>query len=162
MERGGDKLVFDLNGRRIALELTSVDSVVEVPRVYFMPGQTGPVKGIISRRGAEVMVVDMRKVLGLTELREGKNKIIIVKDRKRILGLYIGGGNCSFLWKEDLEGAAISDDPSPELPEKGSKFTFGLMEKDGKPIELLDWVGLYDETTSILSKGVNAGEDTHS
>jgi hypothetical protein len=134
--------------------------------VFFMPGQTGPVKGIISRRGEEVMVVDMRKVFGLAELREEKNKIIIVKDRKRILGLYIGGGNCSFLWKEDLKGPEkgpeISNDPSRELPKQGSKFSSRLIEKDGKPIELLDWIGLYDEATSILSTGVGADENTHS
>jgi purine-binding chemotaxis protein CheW len=161
MERECDKLVFDLDGRQIALDLASVDSVVEVQRVFFMPGQRGPVKGMISKRGEAVTVVDLRRVFGLVETRKDKNKIVIVRDGGRVLGLSIGGGNCTFLWKEDLKGPEPSHDLSPELSEQVSRFTSRLIEKDGKPIELLNWVGLYDEATSVLKTGAG-GEDTHS
>jgi hypothetical protein len=127
MENGGGKLVFDLDGRRLAVDMGAVDSVVEVPRVFFIPGQSDPVKGIISRRGDAVAVVDMRKVLGLPPSPQQRNKIIILREGFRALGLYIGGGGVSFMWREG-EGET-------EAPEG---------------VETLDWLGLYDEAASKL------------
>jgi chemotaxis signal transduction protein len=140
METGSNKLVFELDGRRLALRLCQVDGVVEADRVFFIPGQKDPVKGIITRRGQEVAVVDLRKVMGLSPRGEGKKWIVIARDGKRFLGLYIGEGKVSLMWKEKLTAA----------------------ESDGKSVEFFNWSALYDEVASILSGGEKTGEDTHS
>lgn len=153
-----DKLVFEIDGRRMAVDIASVDGVVEVERVFFLPGQKGPVKGIITSRGEAVVVVDMRKVLGITEPGEGKKRVVVVNDRTRVLGLYTGEVDITFIWNEELKRKRLS----PALSLEGSAFTYGVMEKDGKPVELLDWHSLWEETKSILSTEEGAGEDTDS
>ncbi len=140
METGSNKLVFELDGRRLALSLCQVDGVVEADRVFFIPGQKDPIKGIITRRGQEVAVVDLRKVLGLAPVGEGKKWIVIARDGKRFLGFYIGEGKVSLMWKEKLAAA----------------------ESDGKSVEFFNWSALYDEVASILSGGEKTDEDTHS
>lgn len=149
MEKIGDKFVFELNGKRLALDLTEVDGVVDADRVFIVPGQKDPVKGIITRRGEEVAVVDMRKVLGLAGSKEETKRVVILRGGKRTLGLYIGGGKVSLRWKEK----PASTEPNDDGP---------VTEKEIEHIEPFDWTALFDEVTSILSGGENAGENTHS
>jgi hypothetical protein len=142
MKNDGGKLVFDLDGKRLAVEMRAVLGLVEVPRIFFIPGKADPVKGIISNRGEAVVVVDMRMILGLAEAKGGRNKVIILSEGFRTLGLFIGDGNFSFQWK----GKPGEDEAGDE----------------SRDVEALDWTDLFDNTAEKLLTGARAGEDSNS
>lgn len=138
-----DRLIFELGGRRLAVNLGDVLGIINAERFYHVPGQSDPVEGMVSRRGEVVAVANIRKYLGMDGGgNEEKNKVIIVKDGKKTLGLLIGDSDVIFKW----EGSAKNEGDSPE---------------EEKPFEFLDWSPIYDVVTSALTFR-EEDENTHS
>ncbi len=153
----GDKLVFNLDDRLFGFDTESVDKVVEMDRVFFLPGSSGILSGIISLSGEPITVVDARKAVGVKPLDPGRqaatgsgvHRIVVVKDSERLLGYDLGPTEVSFLWELDptkeprTEGGG--EEGSREAPE----------ETEARDVELIDWTVDYDKTVDIL-EGRNA------
>lgn len=127
----GDKIVFKLNNRRFGLDTSVVHRVIEVDKIFFLPGQSGIVNGIVSLMGEPVTVVDCRKALEGGEGEGQRHKIIVVRDKGRLIGFDVGGANLSFDWEQTEESGAA---PEP-----------------------VDWAGLFEETKKILSRQIANG-----
>lgn len=147
----GDKLVIALGAARYALDTSAVAGIVAVDRVPLLPGQSGFVKGIISLRNEPVTVIDLRKVFApaLPDDGDGPGKIIVVRDKKRLIGLAIGSATVSFVWDEELEGSR----PAGEA----GGFTSGTIGPENDPVLIIDWTALFAETARILSAEEKGG-----
>ncbi len=139
----GDKLVFNLYERALALDTTDIFAVVEAKKVFFIPGQRGFVKGVISFRGNPVTVVDLKRVFNLPSKNRGPSRIIIAGRATRAIGLDVGKASISFLWDEDLKS-------TKSLQKKG-RYIYDVIEYRNRPIYLLNWYAIFEETVKILS-----------
>ena len=151
-----DRLVFNLDDKLFGFDTESVDKVVEMDRVFFLPGSSGIISGIISLSGEPVTVVDARKAVGAKPLdpggqgaaESGVHRIIVVRDSKRLLGYDIGPTEVRFLWEDDPVKEARpegSEEEPPETPE----------ETEALRVELIDWTIDYGKAVDIL-EGSNA------
>ncbi|GMR04158.1 MAG: hypothetical protein BMS9Abin23_0047 [Thermodesulfobacteriota bacterium] len=133
-----DKLVFKLGGKSFGIETAAVAGIVEVNKVFFLPGGSGIVKGIISLRGNPVTVIDCG-VLGAeadkTEGAETPRKIIVVRESERILGIDIGSAEVSFLWRA----------------RPGEKNASSTGEVDEKNIKDVNCAELFNRAEKVLS-----------
>ena len=132
MGESTNRLIFKLGGRRFAVNLGDVLGIVDAERFYHIPGQSGPVEGMISRRGEVIAVANIKKILNIESGRDEKNKVIIVKNGEKTLGLLIGDSDVFFKW----EGSTQHEDSSATEEES---------------FEFLDWSPIYEEITSTLS-----------
>jgi hypothetical protein len=144
-----DRLIFNLDDRLFGFDTKSVDKVVEMERVFFLPGSSGILSGIISLSGEPVTVVDARRAVGVKPLDPAPpeaagavaHRIIVLRDSDRLLGYDVGPTEVSFLWELDPAGKARPDggeeEASPETPE-------------ARDVELIDWTVDYDKTLDIL------------
>lgn len=142
-----DLLVTNLGGEWFAIETSAVAGIVEAERIPFLPGAKKFIEGIISLRNEPVTVIDLKKAFweGPSQDGDGPKKIIIAKDKTRVIGLDIGGAEVTFIWNE---GAGK---PAEAGQEQGARFTKGIAVSEGRSIRLVDWAAIYDETSRILS-----------
>ena len=147
-----DRLVFDIDDKLFGFDTESVDKVVEMDKVFFLPGSSGIISGIISLSGEPVTVVDARKAVGAKPLQGAAesdlHRIIVVRDSKRLLGYDIGPTEVRFLWEDDPVKEARpegSEEAPPETPE----------ETEALRVELIDWTVDYGKAVDIL-EGSNA------
>ncbi len=123
-----DALAFEVNGRLVGFDTASIECVVEAARVFFMPGSGGLVKGVISLRNEPVAVVDAFRALarGAVPGRgPGPSRVVIVRDRERILGFDIGSTKARC------------------LP--------GGVDPSGRKAEMIDWAVFFDEASRVLA-----------
>ncbi len=146
-----DRLVFNFDDRLFGFDTGSVDKVVEMDRVFFLPGSSGILSGIISLSGEPVTVVDARKAVGAKPLdparqaADGPNvhRIVVLRDSKRLLGYDLGPTEVRFLWEDDPvkeAQAGQGGQAPPKTPE----------ETGDRYVELIDWTVDYDKTVDIL------------
>lgn len=147
---GGDMLVFEANGSRFAIGTDAVTSIVEADKISSIPGQTGFIKGVISLRGEPVAVVDLSKAFeevakpdGSRAFIKGHGRIVVVRDRSRTLGLYIGTTKPYFLWNEEVEGFLSS--------EQTGKYIKETIKVGQHTINLIDWGELFEKASRILA-----------
>lgn len=149
----GDKLVIECEGARFAIDAGAVAGIVEVGKLACLPGSKGFVSGIISLRNEPVTVVDIRGVFqGLPAETPGSpRRIIVLKEKGRVLGLDVGSAGISFLWEEDMAGGTVEGTTG--------RYTRGKIEAgDGQaPVYVIDWHALFDEAVRILSPERRAG-----
>jgi len=112
---------------------------------YPMPGF---IKGVITRRGDVIVVVDVGSLFGMPSVRpsnqnEGTCKIAVLKKDASYLGIYAGAKGLSFLWKEELKNL--------EFKPLTENYIQGIIDPSGKKIRLLDWQRILEETQKLLS-----------
>ncbi len=126
-----DRLVFNFEGKLFGFKTEYVYKVVEVEQIFFMPGSSDILSGIISLSGEPVAVVDARKAVGAKPLdpaaEPGTHRIVVVRDSEQMLGYDLGHTEVSFIWEDDLD---------TELGSEG--------------MEIIDWTVDYDKTVDIL------------
>lgn len=119
-----DVLAFEVDGRLMGFDTAFIECVVEAARVFFMPGSRGLVKGVISLRNEPVAVVDAFRT-SPEEAGKGPSRIVIVRDRERVLGFDIGSTKVYC------------------LP--------GGVDPTGRKAEIFDWTGFFDEARKVLA-----------
>lgn len=155
MEDKKDRLVFEAGGKLLALELDSVECLIEKKRVFLVPGRKPPMEGAIIHRGELVAVASLERIYesgGKGEKGEsgdgrddkGPYTIVIVREGTRVFGLHIDRERLSFLWKEGFENIKFR-------PEKG-RYTKGRVEFGGNLAESIDCLSVYNEISNILSQ----------
>lgn len=127
----GDKLIFELEGRQFGLDTSVVYRVLEVDKLFFLPGQSGMVNGIISLMGDPVTVIDCRKALGAPQYNGQRHKIIVVRNNNRLIGFDVGEVNLSFSWEKANKGKAAPKE--------------------------IEWATLFEEAKKILENQGNHG-----
>lgn len=157
----GDKIAFKIGERTFGIDVEAVHKILEVNRVFFIPGQSGFVNGMVSLMGEPVAVVNCQKALegrnAMNAHEEASNgaphKIIVIRDKNRMVGLDIDGANLSFIWKEKIKGVHAFLG-SPEDMSDGTRiFTSSMMDvEESSPVELIDWTAVFEETKKILSQ----------
>ncbi len=123
-----DVLAFEVNGRLMGFDTASIECVVEAARVFFMPGSGGLVKGVISLRNEPVTVVDaFRASPGEAgfDREKGPSRVIIVKDRERVLGFDMGSTKVYCL--------------------------LGGVDTMGRKAVLFNWAAFFDEARLVLA-----------
>lgn len=146
MRYAGDKLIFELGARLYALDTSTVERIVELDRIYFLPGRAGFVEGVITLRGEPVAVVDsLMAFTGRETLEDAPtHKVIVAREDSRVIGLDIGGAEVSFLWDQELQGAAQA---------QGSGLIRSRIDVKGSQVELIDTQAVYEETKKLLTAG---------
>lgn len=86
MEQG--YLIFSLQGRRYALEVSRIAAVNDPPPVWPVPAVKSPCVGAMSFRGSIVAVVDGALLLGLPSGLETE-KVVILDHRRVALALLV-------------------------------------------------------------------------
>ncbi|MBI5887554.1 MAG: chemotaxis protein CheW [Deltaproteobacteria bacterium] len=163
----GDKIAFKIGERTFGIDIEAVHKILEVDRVFFIPGQSGFVNGMVSLMGEPVTVIDCRKALGAPEDASSgtPHKIIVIRDRNRMVGLDIDGGALSFIWKEKIKNAHAFLGSPEDMSEGTPRFTNGMIDveqsRQGEPpegaqplqgVELIDLAAVFEETKKILSE----------
>lgn len=143
----GDKLIFELAGRQFALDTSTVERIVELDRIYFLPGMAGFVEGVITLRGEPVAVVDAGKAITGQAPRPPAraHKVIVAREDHRVIGLDIGEAEVSFLWDHEIEGCAVEAAPEG--------FIRAVLKVRDSRTELIDTAAVYEESKKLLSTG---------
>ncbi len=76
--QAGKYLSFRLGPEEYGLEILKIQEIVGATGISSLPGASDHVRGLISMRGRNVPVVDMRGLLGLGPGRESEKNCIIV------------------------------------------------------------------------------------
>ncbi len=144
-----DRLIFNLDDKLFGFNTTEVDKVVETDHIFFLPGRSGIISGIISLSGEPVTVVDARRAVGAkpvppTDRAEGStHRVIVVRDSDRLLGYDIGPTEVTFLW-----GEGSVKDPHPEGTGIEAPVKTDTTEK---AVVLINWAAHFEEASRILS-----------
>jgi chemotaxis signal transduction protein len=83
---------FRLAQRQYALPVTHVREYAPVGKITRVPGAPAVVCGVASLRGHAIPVVDLKKVLGLSDgPSRGDDHVLVVEQRGRVIGLLVDG-----------------------------------------------------------------------
>ncbi len=158
-----DRLIFEAQGRLFGFKTAHVHKILETDRVYFLPGQSGPVSGVVTLSGTPVAVLDTFRLLSISKPEPEKNnfhRIIVLKEKDKILAFDIGCSEVSFVLdtvepesrtgqtdkKEQTDeerGVAAETAPSQNPTEK--------IAVRGRGITVIDWLPYFEVTADILS-----------
>lgn len=140
-----DILTLRIGGDDFALPLKDVSHILEVDKINILPKAKSPAIGIISTRGEAVVVVDVETITQTKDANQANTyhhrdkcsgKIIILKDNKLRLGLYIGSIAPSFLYKDDDGTTSSVEEPRKESLE-------------------IDWKKLYRDVDILLKEKID-------
>ncbi len=139
----GDRLIIELGVTNLGLDTKAVAGIVELEKVPLMPGQSGFIAGIISFRNEPVTVIDVRKAFGAPVQAGGQHKVVVVREKNRLLGLDAGPSVISFLWEEEIKAL------SPARGDGG--YTKETIELEGRSVGMIDCAALFEDASRILS-----------
>lgn len=151
----GDKIAFTIGERTFAIDIEAVHKILEVDRVFFIPGQSGFVNGMVSLMGEPVTVINCQKALSAPEYAASgaPHKIIVIRDKNRMVGLDIDGAGLSFVWKEKIKNVHAFLGSPEDMPEGTPRFTSGMIDvEESRQMELIDLAAVFEETKKILSE----------
>jgi len=73
-----EKVIFILGSEKFALSTEQVKSIEEMQDIIPVPLAPPYVSGLINLRGAIVAVVDLRQRIGLSEVENGRDMVILI------------------------------------------------------------------------------------
>lgn len=84
-------LIFKLGEEEFGIPIQQVREILRLQEIHHLPGSPDFIEGVINLRGHIIAVMDLRKRLGLSELREytSTSRIIIVRIRDMNVGLIV-------------------------------------------------------------------------
>lgn len=85
-------LIFDLGGGRCAVEASSVEEVLPLPRLTALPGTHPMVRGLFQNRGELILGVDIGLAMGWPAWKpSASSRVLIVRDSGSCTGLLVHG-----------------------------------------------------------------------
>jgi len=114
-----DRLTFRIDKKYYGIDTRDVYGIIEAKDVYFLPGKSGFVRGVISLRGETIAVLDSSVLCASLGGRiKASGKIIIIEKENRFLGLDITGAEIFFIWDNaaDLYGLDDANVAVPRAP----------------------------------------------
>ena len=137
----GKLLVFRLGAERFAVDLASVDEVVDAPVTQRLPDAPPNVLGLASIRGELVRVYDPRPILHVGGALDGVVLLFARDDRRRI-ALAIDDVFDAITVEEAEVQAAPGTDASDGV-------LVGVIRRNGALIAVLDVDALLDVATTV-------------
>ena len=131
-------LSFELNNEEFGVNVKNVINILEMKKITEVPKSPDYFKGIINLRGTALPVVDLRIILGISQLEFTNNTCILV------LQLEIDSQEITFgaivdSVKEVLKVNLDQIEPAPNLGSKyQSGFIYGMWKIEENFIMLLD------------------------
>ncbi len=124
MERADKLVVFSIDGQRFGLDVSAVERVVPAVEVTHFPGLPDHLLGLISVKGSEVPVLDMRRLLGFPgRAITARDKMIIAGGPERAVALVI----------DEVAGFAGCPKRQPEMdnsPSETHEIIVGTLKDD--------------------------------
>lgn len=89
-DRQQDQLVTFRLGREIyGVEISRIQEVIHLQEITAIPNAPEFIDGVIELRDRVIPVVDLKRRLGVAEFGEGKQRIVILDLRDRLLGMIV-------------------------------------------------------------------------
>lgn len=83
-------VVFELDKEEYGVEISSVQEIVRIPEIMRIPDVPAYIVGIINLRGKVIMVVDLKKKLGLGESQKHEeSRLIVLNIAGQITGIMV-------------------------------------------------------------------------
>lgn len=135
-------VVFRLDKERYALPLSAVREVVVPPAQWArVPRAPASVRGVINLRGRVVMVVELGKLLGLSESGAAAQRIVLLDRGRRDLGLLV----------TDVDGIESVERVAP-APGKVEAAVKGVARVRGWAVTVLDPEGVDAKVSSVFAR----------
>jgi len=123
---------FSVCGESHAVDIRSVREVLNQAVIEPVPGAPPSVSGVINLRGEIVTVIDFAAWLGLPGRAESR-ALIVLDNRRVVLALVIDAIHDVLR----LEGEVLQAIPAePEF--EGPQYRSAVIEREGKPVSLID------------------------
>ncbi|MBI5038777.1 MAG: purine-binding chemotaxis protein CheW [Nitrospirae bacterium] len=134
-------LVFQISDEEFAIEVFKVKEVINDTEVTEIPNTSPYVKGVISRRGVIIPILDLRKYLGFADCQpQRKTRIIIIGHKQSMAGLPVD----SVMETESVPSDKITPVPQFVKREK-AEFLKEVIEHNNRFISVL-------KTTLLLER----------
>ncbi len=141
----GQYAVFLMGGEEFVLEVVRILEVLKHQDVRLIPDMPEFLAGVIDFRGRVVPVMDLRKRFRLTPAGNTKNRIIVLRRRREMLGIMV----------DDVTGIISLDPAHVSAPPAifqgiGSEYIKGIGKSDGRILVILNMVKLlsYEDISS--------------
>lgn len=135
-------VIFQIEKERYGLSLDAVREVFSPPTVFSrVPAAPPPIRGVINLRGRVVTVVDLRMLLGLPGGEAKGEKIILLDQGRRDLGLLV----------TEVEGIESLDKITPS-PGRTTPAIRGVARLRRSAITILDIEGINGAVTALFPK----------
>jgi len=125
---------FRVGRESFGVSIAQVHEIVRVPEVTPVPEAPAHVEGVINLRGRIVSIIDLRKVLGQSNVSPSKkNRILVVELADKMVGLIVDSAS------EVLKIPASQIDAPPSVfREEEESYVTGVGKLNGRLIILLD------------------------
>lgn len=134
----GQYLTFDLAEERYAMNVASVEVVLEIASITRVPKSAAHLRGVINHRGSVIPVVDLRTVFDLPPSEPGTEPSIIVT-QIAFEGDSITTGVLADRVYEVVDLDPSSIEPSPSIGSRiDASCIAGIGKRDGGFIIILD------------------------
>ena len=134
-------LVFQIDNEEYAVEVFKIKEIINDTEVTEIPNTSPYVKGVISRRGVIIPILDLRKYLGFDDSQpQRKTRIIIIGHKQSMAGLPVD----SVREVESVPSNKVTSVPQFMKKEK-VEFLKGVIQYSDRFISLL-------KTTALLAR----------
>lgn len=135
-------VVFRLNGTLFALDIRSVQEIVQQSDIVPVPGAPPFILGIVNLRGRIMAVVDTKRLLGIGATPADKVLVMVAQLGEHLVGFTVDAVEQVTRIAPDMVepvGDLVASEEARRLE--------GVLKLDGKLVLLLDAARLLDEET---------------
>ncbi len=134
-------IIFRVEKERYALPLAAVREVVVPPTLWSKVPRAPPaVRGVVNLRGRVVTVVELRRLLGISEGAAPNQKIVLLDRGRRDLGLFV----------TEVDGIEPIERILP-APDRSLPAVRGLAQVNGGSVTVLDAEQLDIQVASLFA-----------
>jgi len=125
---------FFLSGEEYGVDVRLVQEIIRVSEITQVPRAPGFIKGVINLRGRIIPVIDLKRKLGLGEVRaDRQSRIVVVKVKERLVGLLVDGAS------QVLKVPVATIEAAPEeVVEIDANYLRGVAKLESRLIILMD------------------------
>jgi len=125
---------FFLERQEYGVDVRQVQEIRRVAEITSVPRAPDFIRGVINLRGRILPVLDLRRRLGLGEVKAGRAaRIVVVRVKERLLGLLVDGAS------QVLKIPVSRVEPAPEeVLQQGGDYIRGVAKLDDRLIILVD------------------------
>lgn len=134
-------LVFELlNGQKFGINVFKVKEILQCPKVHAVPQSHPSVKGLITVRGTNLVVVDLSKAIGGTPVTDITDKFVIVTEYNKSTMAFIVDKVDKII---HIEWENIKEPPAG----LGSNYLTAIAKTPSEMIQILDVEKVLNEIT---------------
>ena len=128
-----------LGGEQFAIDVRNLREVMIVEKLTAVPGAPAFVRGVANLRGEVLAILDVASVLGLPSCGAGPaGKALVLEPASSQVAIVVD----EILGLETFDELRPPEDPRPN---EHAAFGMGWLERDGRPVTLLDVSRVVDE-----------------